>query len=46
MVGQTDYTCGDGVAAMVEELPESRAAIGPSGLLAVNGIQWLVDEKA
>ncbi len=39
------YTCRNSVTAMVKELPKSWAAIGSSGLLSINGVQWLVDEE-
>lgn len=39
-------TCGDGVAAVVEELSQRRAAVRPPGLLPINGVQRLVDEQA
>lgn len=42
----TQSTCGDGVAAVVKELPQSRAAVGPPGLLPINGVKRLVDEQA
>jgi hypothetical protein len=35
---------GEAIAAMVEQLTQWRAALGPSGLLAVNGIQSLIQE--
>lgn len=35
----------DRVAAVVEQLPEGARAVGPPGLLAVYGIQSLVDEE-
>ena len=38
-------TCGDGIAAMVKELPESRAAVSSPCLLPINGVQRLVDEQ-
>ena len=41
-----DHTCGDGIAAVVKELPQSRAAVGPPGLLPIDGVQRLVDEQA
>lgn len=39
-------TRGDGVAAVVEELSQRRAAVRPPGLLPINGVQRLVDEQA
>lgn len=39
-------TGGEGVTAVVKQLAQRRAAIGASGLLPVNGVQWLVDEQA
>lgn len=39
-------TGGEGVAAVVKQLAQRRTAVGASGLLPVNGVQWLVDKKA
>lgn len=39
-------TGGDSIAAVVEELSQSRAAVCPPGLLPINGVQRLVDEQA
>lgn len=38
-------TGGQGVAAVVEQLAQRRAAVGAAGLLPVNGVQRLVDKK-
>lgn len=39
-------TGGEGVAAVVKQFPQWRAAIGAPGLLPVDGVQRLVDEEA
>lgn len=38
-------TGGEGVAAVVKQLPQWRAAVGAPGLLPVDGVQRLVDEQ-
>lgn len=39
-------TCGDGITAVVEKLPQRWAAVRPPGLFSINGVQRLVDEQA
>lgn len=38
-------TGGEGVAAVVKQLAQGRAAIGASSLLPIDSIQWLVDKQ-
>lgn len=45
-VGVCVSTCGDGIAAMIKELSEGRAAVGPAGLFPINSIKRLIDEEA
>lgn len=39
-------TSGQGVAAVVKQLAQRRAAVGAPSLLPVDGVQRLVDEEA
>lgn len=43
---QHKETHREGVAAVIEQLAQGRAALGAPGLLPVDGIQGLVDENA
>lgn len=43
---QFQGTCGEGIAAVVKDLPQRRGAVGSPGLLPVDGIQRLVEEEA
>lgn len=41
-----ERTGGEGVATVVKQLPQWRAAVGAPSLLPVDGVQRLVDEEA
>lgn len=44
--GSKSLTSGEGVTAVVKQLPQWRAAVSAPGLLAVDGVQGLVNKQA
>lgn len=43
---QFQSTCGEGIAAVVKDLPQGRGAVSSPGLLPIDGIKRLVKEEA